>query len=138
MKTSLMTRFNNVWQKTTLFVVLLGLSSTLAFAENNLSEDPAPADTNPLKAVVFQVGNTMKFKAFVENPSEKELQVRILDENKKVIYEDRVTKTTTYIRKFDLSNLHDGVYTVEISNGEQSYTQHVELNTLTARVASVQ
>jgi hypothetical protein len=140
MKTSFISLVNSAVCKTALVVAVMRLSISLASAAAPASnDDPAsqPA-AKALKAVVFQVEHSMKFKAHVENPNRKELKVRIRKADNTLVYEDRVHDRATYIRQFDLSNLADGEYTVVITNGEESYTQTIAVNTLTARVISVQ
>ncbi|MBC7922482.1 MAG: hypothetical protein H7Z75_15490 [Ferruginibacter sp.] len=81
-----------------------------------------------LQAAVYQVENTTKFKIHFENTSSNPVVIRIKNGADAVIHEE-VILDRKYIRKFDLEQLADGKYTLEISNEQERVTKEIELRT---------
>ncbi|OIN57648.1 hypothetical protein [Arsenicibacter rosenii] len=60
----------------------------------------------------------------------KRLTMRIMDSKQKVVYEsDIYSKKTTFRQRFDLSELADGLYTFQISDGKQIQERSFKLAT---------
>ncbi len=143
MKTSLFSSLGNSFRKASLFVATIGIAGTLAAAAPaalNGPEKPTQeaSATASMKAVVFRLENTMKFKAIIKNPSGKDIRVMIKNASNDLVYEDKPGRMATYIRRFDLSGLADGDYTFEITSGKETHKQTISVETVTTRVASVQ
>lgn len=98
-----------------------------------LAKHPDVVAPKTLDVAVFQVENTLKFKVHMENYAGNNVNIRIKDASNKVLYEDKIKDVSKYIRKFDFSTMADGKYTFEITNGTETLTKDISLQTLSAR-----
>ena len=98
-----------------------------------LARHPNVVAPKTLDMAVFQVENTLKFKVHMENYAGNNVNIRIKDASHKVLYEEKVKDVSKYIRKFDFSTMADGQYTFEISNGTETLSKDISLQTLSAR-----
>ncbi|MDO1445318.1 hypothetical protein Q0590_03600 [Rhodocytophaga aerolata] len=98
-----------------------------------LARHPNIVAPKTLDMAVFQVENTLKFKVHMENYAGNNVNIRIKDASHKVLYEEKVKDVSKYIRKFDFSTMADGQYTFEISNGTETLSKDISLQTLSAR-----
>jgi flagellar hook assembly protein FlgD len=98
-----------------------------------LAKHPNIVAPKTLDMAVFQIENTLKFKVHMENYAGNNVNIRIKDASHKVLYEEKVKDVSKYIRKFDFSTMADGQYTFEISNGTETLSKDISLQTLSAR-----
>jgi hypothetical protein len=130
---------NCCFKQSAILVTGLLLISTTTWAQAELlagSYTPQPsvtAESVKLETVIYQIENTLKFRAIVINPSRRDLLITIRNDQNKIVYQDEMKNTPKYIRKFDLSSLGDGQYSFEVSNEKETYQQSFTVTTVTAR-----
>jgi flagellar hook assembly protein FlgD len=98
-----------------------------------LATHPDVVAPKTLDMAVFQVENTLKFKVHMENYAGNNVNIRIKNANGKILYQENAKDVSKYIRKFDFSTMEDGQYTFEISNGTETLSKDISLQTLSAR-----
>lgn len=86
-----------------------------------------PASTNPLAMGMYRLEQETAIRVFVTNNNEEKVTVQIKDENGKVVYTDVVRNYDKFGRKYILSSLSKGEYTIEISNRNSVVSQSVIL-----------
>ena len=114
--------------------LLLSGSAFTSNAQNNF----ATADktvTASTKLTVLQV-KPMQFRVSYNNPISKNVVVRILDNEKNVLFSENRKVENNYLKYFDLSTLMDGTYTFEITDGKEKTAQSFDILTTTSRVVS--
>ncbi|CAA9261048.1 MAG: hypothetical protein AVDCRST_MAG56-2534 [uncultured Cytophagales bacterium] len=102
-----------------LFAALLTFASFSPAAEN-------PANT-PLAVGMYRLEDQNAVRVFVTNNNEDKVTVRIKDAHGNVVYTDVVKNYEKFGRKYVLSSLRKGQYTIEISNRNSVVTQQVIL-----------
>jgi hypothetical protein len=102
-----------------LFAALLTFASFSPAAET-------PANT-PLAVGMYRLEDQNAVRVFVTNNNEDKVTVRIKDEHGNVVYTDVVKNYEKFGRKYVLSSLRKGQYTIEISNRNSVVTQQVTL-----------
>jgi len=114
--------------------LLLSGSALTANAQTNIatSEKTESAST---KLTVLQI-KPMQFRVSYNNPTSKNVAVRILDTDKNVLFQESKRVDNNYLKYFDLSTLMDGTYTFEITDGKEKATQSFDILTTTSRVVS--
>ena len=114
--------------------LLLSGSALTANAQTNIatSEKTESAST---KLTVLQI-KPMQFRVSYNNPTSKNVAVRILDTDRNVLFQESKRVDNNYLKYFDLSTLMDGTYTFEITDGKEKATQSFDILTTTSRVVS--
>jgi hypothetical protein len=125
--------------KNTLIIAALTglLLSGSAFAAN-AQDNFATADKTEnasTKLTVLQV-KPLQFRVSYNNPISKNVVVRILDNEKNVLFSENRRVENNYLKYFDLSTLMDGTYTFEITDGKEKTAQSFDILTTTSRVVS--
>lgn len=113
------------------------LLSGSAFAVN-AQDNFATADKTEnasTKLTVLQV-KPLQFRVSYNNPISKNVVVRILDNEKNVLFSENRKVENNYLKYFDLSTLMDGTYTFEITDGKEKAAQSFDILTTTSRVVS--
>lgn len=116
----------------TLIAALLLSTATLASTATRIPTAPTkPTETtNSFKAAVFPSSTPTKLNVFVEREPGKPMTIRLKDEKGALLAEQPVNKKKGSFRiKFDLSDLEDGAYTVEIASGNDVTVHGVTLST---------
>ena len=105
-------------------LLLSGLALT-ANAQTNIatSEKTESAST---KLTVLQI-KPMQFRVSYNNPTSKNVAVRILDTDKNVLFQESKRVDNNSLKYFDLSTLMDGTYTFEITDGKEKATQSFDI-----------
>ena len=62
-----------------------------------------------------------------QKPETTKVKIEITNSNGKVVYTETVASYELAIKKYDLSELPTGKYTIEISGGKEVYTQFVRV-----------
>ena len=130
--------FTGIFRTTiAIFTLTLLMSANISYAQGSASHKLAsnldiPEHKN-LAVAVFQVENTLKFRLHFENYAGDKVKITIRNSADKVVYEETVKNSKTYIRKFDLSSMADDTYIFEVASKHQSYTKEISLQTLSAR-----
>jgi hypothetical protein len=95
----------------------------------------APRDCKNNKCESFEVGmyrvkNTLSMRLMMEKIRGEKVQIRLVDKKGNVLHEEMIGKRTEkYSRKFDFSQIKDGSYTMEITNGDELITKEINLST---------
>lgn len=134
----------NLLTSLTLFAGAYALSSNAAYAQdvasanpNNVTEQPAAANAQPtatLRANVYPLRNSLKFRMHYENPQGGPVTLRIRNEKGQVEYEETVRNVPKYCRDFNLSALSDGTYTFEVSCRKEQCKQSYVIQTRNDRL----
>lgn len=112
-----------------MIVLTLGVSS-VSFASNKLTSATKPESGDTFQAKVYVRSEIMKLDVFVEPAENANLIIRFLDSKGRTLATERVSnsKNASGVR-FDVSDLKDGTYQVEITNGTAKQVEKVELET---------
>jgi len=129
------TGFRNAIRKTAFAFTAIAI---MAAAQPSLAGDEPQPGPETLHTAVFHLPNSVKFKAIAKSSTQGKMTVRIRNAKNEVVFSDFQRNVDGYYRTFDLSNLADGAYTFEISNGSETRRQTVNIETTFARTVSVQ
>jgi len=113
--------------------LLLSGSALTVNAQTNIATEKTETVSN--KLTVLQI-KPMQFRVSYNNPTSKNVAVRILDTDKNVLFSESRRVDNSYLKYFDLSTLMDGTYTFEITDGKEKATQSFDILTTTSRVVS--
>lgn len=114
--------------------LLLSGSAFAANAQDNFATADKTENAST-KLTVLQV-KPMQFRVSYNNPISKNVVVRILDNEKNVLFSENRKVENNYLKYFDLSTLMDGTYTFEITDGKEKTAQSFDILTTTSRVVS--
>lgn len=114
--------------------LLLSGSAFTSNAQNNFATADKTVNAST-KLTVLQV-KPMQFRVSYNNPISKNVVVRILDNEKNVLFSENRRVENNYLKYFDLSTLLDGTYTFEITDGKEKAAQSFDILTTTSRVVS--
>jgi hypothetical protein len=78
----------------------------------------------------------MQFEMSYKYPKTDRVLVRIKDEEKNILFVEKTLVYKKYHKCFDLSTMKDGIYTFELTDGEQTFTQSLTVATKTLRMAT--
>ncbi|MCF0052309.1 hypothetical protein LXM25_19735 [Dyadobacter sp. LJ53] len=113
--------------------LLLSGSALTVHAQTNIATEKTETVSN--KLTVIQI-KPMQFRVSYNNPTSKNVAVRILDTDKNILFSESRRVDNSYLKYFDLSTLMDGTYTFEITDGKEKATQSFDILTTTSRVVS--
>lgn len=125
-------------KNTLIIAALTGLLLSGSAFTSNAQDNFATADktvTASTKLTVLQV-KPLQFRVSYNNPISKNVVVRILDNEKNVLFSENKRVENNYLKYFDLSTLMDGTYTFEITDGKEKTAQSFDILTTTSRVVS--
>lgn len=108
-------------------LIALTLAASTTFAADNAGKANAKST---FQSAVYPMVNSMKVGVNVNKEKESKVSIRLIDSNGQTLATRRLGKgsESTNLR-FDLNNLEDGVYTVEISDGASKEVKMVKLQT---------
>ncbi|RCR67709.1 T9SS type A sorting domain-containing protein [Larkinella punicea] len=111
-------------------LLALALStSTVSFAADN-KENAEPKST--FQMAVYPVINSMKVSVNVNKPKDSKVDIRLVDEAGQTLTVLKLGKDNeSSIIRFDLNNLEDGIYKVEVSDGVKTEVKTVKVQTST-------
>ncbi|PWJ58398.1 hypothetical protein CLV98_104257 [Dyadobacter jejuensis] len=113
---------------------LLGIISN-GQAQNNPEAKPLTQTVNQDKLSVIQ-SKPMQFRVSYLAPKTEVIYVRIYDLQHNILFSESKRVDAQYVKSFDLSNIADGTYTFEITDGKEKHAQTFDILTKTSRVAS--
>jgi hypothetical protein len=125
-------------KNTLIIAALTGLLLSGSAFTSNAQDNIATADKTEsasTKLNVLQV-KPLQFRVSYNNPISKNVVVRILDNEKNVLFSENRRVENNYLKYFDLSTLMDGTYTFEITDGKEKAAQSFDILTTTSRVVS--
>lgn len=99
--------------------------------------DPARA-ADGLRANVFWVSNTQKFRVCFEYHQKGTVTIQIYDPQGRCIHREAVRNKPRYMSSFDLVSLMDGMYTFVVSTNSQKYVRSFTTQTATITTRTVQ
>ncbi len=90
------------------------------------------ADKNPgpsFEVGMYRVRESLKMRLLMEKKLGKTVSIRLLDPNGQVLHDEVIGKQMQkYGRSFDFSQMKDGRYTFEISDGKDLIQKNIKLN----------
>lgn len=111
--------------KTLFATALIAFAATTCFAA--APEDPDRAVTGNYAVNVFN-GKEGKINFLIEKVKGRKLTVRLRDAKGQVLFVEDVAKNAEgYARRFDVTTLETGTYTLEVTDGETTRKNAVEI-----------
>ncbi|MEA5259379.1 hypothetical protein VB264_16390 [Arcicella aquatica] len=121
--------------KTLLRTLAIALCSTVSLIAN--AGDDATNGRKTLKVAIYPATNTMKMSVVVEKLVGRQLSVRLKSESGFVLHSEYIRKKDTlYFGKFNLEELEDGKYLIEIFDGETKIVKNIEIGTIKPQVVA--
>ncbi len=81
---------------------------------------------------VYPKAHSSKLSVMVDNGQHRRLNLRLINPQNEVLYQEIVgKKQTKYRRNLDLGTLPDGVYQLQISDGQDTVVREISLSTHT-------
>ena len=110
-------------------ILAIGISSE-SFANHTFTSTLKSEDGDPFRAQVLVRSESMKLDVFVEPAENEHVKISLLDAEGRTLATKRVhdSENVGGIR-FDVSNLKDGIYQVEITDGTTRQVESVALAT---------
>lgn len=108
----------------------LALAFLVSFA-SFAGDDSKPVDSKKaaVQTAVYPSASA-RLNVIVDNATDRSVTVRVLNEKGAMLAEQTIGKSKKpTISRFDLSQLTDGVYQVEISNGDSREVKQIKLQT---------
>lgn len=91
-----------------------------------------PQTTESFAVGVYPKAHSSKLNVMVDNTRNKRLNLRLINPQNEIVYQEIVgKKRTKYRRYLDLGTLPDGVYQLQISDGQDTVVREISLNTHT-------
>ena len=111
-------------------LIALALSaSSASFAADN--KDNAEAKST-FQSAVYPLVNSMKISVNVNKAKDSKVNIRLVNEAGQTLTVLRLGKENeSTIVRFDMNNLEDGIYKVEVSDGFKTETKTVKVQTST-------
>jgi hypothetical protein len=107
---------------------------------------PAVTDENPkvittsgsskVKALYYFKSNSLKLMVHADNPGHEKVQVQIVKGQHRVLYQTYVGDQDMFVGKYNLQNLPDGIYTIQVKSA--TYTQSFTIQTSISREATIE
>jgi protein-disulfide isomerase len=112
-----------------------GLLTVSSVSANARVADDRKTETSAKSAVsIREVGN-LKFKVAVSEPTDQRVDVMIVDgETNNTLYAGTLSKKEQGSRVFDLSQLVDGTYVINVFYGKEKVSQSFTIQTQVNRV----
>ena len=129
--------------QTSALALILGLAITTSLqAQNNtmqiaqnqpvsMAEAPQKAAHKTFDISLYRVQQSMTVCLSVEKEVGEKVLVRLLDTKGEELHRESLGRhTNKYVRRFDLGNLTDGSYTIEVRNGGEVIRKLVNLSSV--------
>lgn len=117
-------------------LALLAATSLLAVAPSTADArvlDGPKAETKSNAVSIREVGN-LKFKVSVNQAIDEKINVAIIDDSNNKLYNGILSKKEQGGRVYDLSQLADGQYVIEVAYGKEKVSQSFAIKTQVSRV----
>ena len=116
-------------------LAMLAATSLVAIAPSADARvlDGPKAETKAAPVSIREVGN-LKFKVSLNQPSNERVVVSIVDDSNNKLYNGTLNKKDQAGRVYDLSQLADGRYVIEVAYGKERITQSFAIQTQVSRV----
>jgi hypothetical protein len=106
-----------------IFLVLLAFCSFAGVVNANVEDDAK----SPLGMAVMKNGST--FKVFYKGDKTTTVKVTIFNADRKAVFTDVIKNISNFVRPYNFSNLAEGEYTIEVSDGFETRTEKVNYHT---------
>ncbi len=94
----------------------------------SLLQAPDTAHVQPSFTVgAYVVRPTGQLRVAVDNHGQRRLSIRLVNPSHQVLYEDLTRRSEPYRRLLNLSELPEGDYVLQISDGQQTVTHSVRV-----------
>lgn len=108
----------------------IAVLSVMSFVASATSQNEPTNSKKPFAVGMYQTVNTMKMNVLIEKMTNKSLYISLKNEKGDVLHKETIgKKSATYHGKFDLSELEDGAYSFEITDGENKIVKNVNIGT---------
>ncbi len=104
-------------------VLLIVFSASTIFAKTD------PAESTTYCKVVAEQKDKM-YKVVYNTPFEQDVTVEIYDDSKKVVYREKVSETTGFIKRYNLSFLSLGEYEIIVKSSDYVHEESIDLGGL--------
>jgi hypothetical protein len=104
--------------------LVMALGNTIDAKGELKKESAFPAYEGNTAVEVAEIRAAEKVKVIFSAEEKKRVEVRILDENQKLVY-STIIKKKSFIQPFDLSYLPEGYYTIEVITDEDVVTRPI-------------
>jgi|GEM_PF-1695242 flagellar hook assembly protein FlgD len=85
---------------------------------------------DPFEVGMYRIQNSLSMKVLLEKEAGEKVFVRLLNQKGQVLYEETLNKKMSkYSRNFDFSQVNDGKYTLEVTDGKHSVRKEIRLST---------
>ncbi|AFK03896.1 hypothetical protein Emtol_2761 [Emticicia oligotrophica DSM 17448] len=109
---------------------IFSFSSVLANSPIEKNDESKTATKRSFNVGMYRIINSMKVNVLVDKQDSKALDISVKNEQNEVVYSEVVGKNINkFSKKLDLSGLKDGKYRIEISNGKETVTKQVNVET---------
>jgi hypothetical protein len=110
--------------------LFVSLMTALVIGTSSLSFAAPSNDTTPVAASVVVWAQTMKLDVITQASDESPVVIRLRDANGNILVKKSISKGESALRsRFDLSDLKDGEYQVEISEGTSKMVKSFTIET---------
>ncbi len=100
----------------------------LSFISNANTDTNTPNKASNFAIGVYQTQKTLKMNLLLEKVIGKKVIIYLKDEKGNLLHTETVAKATpSYRGQFDMSELTDGTYTFEITDGNETLVKQVKL-----------
>ncbi len=96
------------------------------------------ASPQKLRAFSYIMQHSLVMRVHLENPAQEKVRIQILNNRKKVVYQKYLGKEETFIVKFDLQEMPNGDYTLEVQSPSHTYSRSFSLQTSITREVKLQ
>ena len=115
--------------KKVLAVALCGLMMTSTATWAGTDYDCEQTKPKTFEVGMYRVKDSLKMRLLMEKKAGQRVMVRLLDQRGQVLHEEMVGKRMRkYGRNFDFSQIKDGRYTIEVSDGSEVVQKTVNLS----------
>lgn len=101
-----------------LLLLLVASFNTVQAKKVDPSESPKVLAADKFAYSLYAIHQSNKFRLSFVNELGSRVSVKVFDQAGKLVYTDNIKNATELKRNYDLGQLGQGIYTVEISNGE--------------------
>ena len=104
--------------------------SAMTFIANASDKNADTTKAKTFEVGMFQSINSMKMNVIIQKSNDKDLTVVLKDAKGDILITEHIRKSDkSYHVKYDLSELQDGKYTFEFTNGAEKLVKEVNLVT---------
>ena len=109
----------NIVSKIAVLVIVIGASLT----------SYASADSASLASFckIMPIEDENRFKLIYQSPVTETVEIKLVDKNDRIVYSETVDKTNGFIKNFDVSNLPDGAYVLNVSSDDYKYSEYINV-----------